>query len=69
MDLAKIISIVIGMLLWLLVAVLAFIAAMRSKALFREGAWEGGRDFVVLIPRVMIGVVGPAISPRSCRRT
>ena len=33
-------------------------AAMRSKALFREGAFEGGRDFFVLIPRVMIGVVG-----------
>ncbi len=31
---------------------------MRSKALFREGACEGGRDFVVLIPRVLIGVVG-----------
>ena len=58
MDLAHIISIVIGVLLWILVAVLAFMAAMRSKALFREGAFEGSRDFVVLIPRVMIGVVG-----------
>src|SRR5262249_12545331 len=33
-------------------------AAVRSKALCREGLWEGGRDFVVLIPRVLIGVVG-----------
>ena len=33
-------------------------AAVRSKALFREGMREGARDFVVLIPRVMIGVVG-----------
>jgi uncharacterized membrane protein YraQ (UPF0718 family) len=38
--------------------VLALAAAVRSKALFREGAWEGSRDFVVLIPRVLIGVVG-----------
>ena len=58
MDVIAIVSIVIAILLWLLVAVLAFVAAMRSKTLFREGAWEGSRDFVVLIPRVMIGVVG-----------
>ena len=58
MDVIAIVSIVVAILLWLLVAVLAFIAAMRSKALFREGAFEGGRDFLVLIPRVMIGVVG-----------
>ncbi|MPZ39423.1 MAG: hypothetical protein GEU95_15480 [Rhizobiales bacterium] len=58
MDVMMIISVVIAILLWLLVAVLAFIAAMRSKALFREGAFEGGRDFLVLIPRVMVGVVG-----------
>ena len=58
MDLAHIISLAIGLLLWLLVLLLAFMAAMRSNSLFREGAFEGGRDFVVLIPRVMIGVVG-----------
>jgi uncharacterized membrane protein YraQ (UPF0718 family) len=58
MDLVHIISIVIGILLWILVGVLAFTAAMRSKVLFREGAYEGARDFIVLIPRVMIGVVG-----------
>jgi hypothetical protein len=58
MDLTAIVSVVIGILLWLLVAVLAVMAAMRSKTLFREGAWEGSRDFVVLIPRVMVGVVG-----------
>ncbi len=58
MDVITIVSIVVGILLWLLVFVLAFMAAMRSKTLFREGAWEGSRDFVVLIPRVMVGVVG-----------
>jgi uncharacterized membrane protein YraQ (UPF0718 family) len=58
MDLTVIVSIVIAILLWLLVAALAFTAALRSKTLFREGAYEGGRDFIVLIPRVMIGVVG-----------
>ncbi len=37
---------------------LALTAAVRSKALFREGAKEGARDFVLLLPRIMIGVVG-----------
>ena len=58
MDLTHIISLVIGIILWMLVGTLAFVAAMRSKTLFREGAFEGGRDFIVLIPRVMVGVVG-----------
>jgi uncharacterized membrane protein YraQ (UPF0718 family) len=57
-DLITIVSIVVGVLLWLLVGTLALTAAIRSKALFREGAYEGGRDFVVLIPRVLIGVIG-----------
>jgi uncharacterized membrane protein YraQ (UPF0718 family) len=57
-DLVTIIGFVIGTILWSLVAALALTAAVRSKTLFREGAWEGARDFVVLIPRVLIGVVG-----------
>jgi uncharacterized membrane protein YraQ (UPF0718 family) len=57
-DLITVVSIVISILLWLLVGTLALTAAIRSKALFREGAYEGGRDFVVLIPRVLIGVIG-----------
>lgn len=50
--------IIINLLLWVLVAVLGLTAAVRSKALFREGASEGARDFVLLLPRIMIGVVG-----------
>jgi hypothetical protein len=49
---------IINILLWVMVAVLALTAAVRSKALFREGAKEGARDFVLLLPRIMIGVVG-----------
>jgi hypothetical protein len=52
------IGLIIGFILWGLVAVLALTAAVRSKTLCREGLWEGARDFVVLIPRVMVGVVG-----------
>ena len=58
MDVTTVIGIVVSALLWTLVAVLALTAAVRSKALCREGLWEGGRDFVVLIPRVLVGVVG-----------
>jgi hypothetical protein len=50
--------IIINLLLWVLVAALGLTAAVRSKALFREGASEGARDFVLLLPRIMIGVVG-----------
>jgi hypothetical protein len=52
------IFIIVNVLLWVLVAALGLTAAVRSKALFREGAAEGVRDFVVLLPRIMIGVVG-----------
>jgi hypothetical protein len=54
----RIVFILINIFLWVLVAVLALTAAVRSKALFREGATEGIRDFVMLLPRIMIGVVG-----------
>jgi hypothetical protein len=49
---------VVNLLLWVLVAALALTAAVRSKALFREGATEGARDFVMLLPRILVGVVG-----------
>jgi hypothetical protein len=54
----RITFIIINILLWVLVAVLALTAAVRSKALFREGATEGVRDFFLLLPRIVIGVVG-----------
>jgi hypothetical protein len=54
----RITFLIINVLLWVLVAALALTAAVRSKALFREGATEGVRDFVVLLPRILIGVVG-----------
>ena len=49
---------IVNLLLWVLVAGLALTAAVRSKALFREAATEGARDFIMLLPRIMIGVVG-----------
>lgn len=49
---------IVNLVLWVLVAALALTAAVRSKALFREGASEGVHDFIVLLPRILIGVVG-----------
>jgi uncharacterized membrane protein YraQ (UPF0718 family) len=54
----RIAFILINIFLWVLVAALALTAAVRSKALFREGATEGVRDFFMLLPRIIIGVVG-----------
>ena len=60
---------IVNILLWVLVAALGLTAAVRSKAQFREGAKEGARDFVLLLPRIMIGVVGSgyiaAIMPQN----
>jgi uncharacterized membrane protein YraQ (UPF0718 family) len=58
MEITTIIGILVNIVLWGLVAMLMLMAAVRSKTLCREGAWEGSRDFVVLLPRVAIGVVG-----------
>lgn len=45
-------------LLWLLVAGLALAAAVKGRILFREGAREGLGDFVRLLPKVLLGVIG-----------
>ena len=48
----------INILLWLVVGVLAFLAAMRGRVLLNDGAREGIIEFVKLLPRIGIGVVG-----------
>ena len=45
-------------LLWALVAGLALAAAVKGRILFREGAREGLGDFVRLIPKILLGVIG-----------
>jgi uncharacterized membrane protein YraQ (UPF0718 family) len=45
-------------LLWLLVGVLALMTAMRGRILFQEGVREGATDFVRLLPKILLGVVG-----------
>ncbi len=49
---------IVEALLWIMVAALALAAAVKGRILFRDGAREGTMDFVRLLPKVMIGVVG-----------
>ncbi|MBN8919999.1 MAG: hypothetical protein J0H62_04750, partial [Rhizobiales bacterium] len=44
--------------LWLIVLVLAFIAWMRSPAILKGGVKGGTVDFMRLLPRLVIGVIG-----------
>ena len=48
----------VNILLWLVVAVLAFITAMRGRVLFNAGAREGALEFLRLLPRIGAGVIG-----------
>lgn len=48
----------INILLWVVVAGLAFFAALRGRILLNDGLREGAIEFVRLLPRIAIGVVG-----------
>jgi uncharacterized membrane protein YraQ (UPF0718 family) len=48
----------VNLLLWVLVAVLAFIAGLRGGGLLPDGVREGLVEFARLSPRIVIGVVG-----------
>ena len=51
-------TIVIDIMLWLVVAALGFIAALRGRVLLNDGARDGAVEFIHLLPRIAIGVVG-----------
>ena len=51
-------TLAINILLWLVVGVLAFIAAMRGRVLLNDALRVGGLEFILLLPRIAIGVVG-----------
>jgi hypothetical protein len=51
-------TLAINLLLWLVVAGLALFAASRGRVLLNEGMREGAIEFVRLLPRIGIGVVG-----------
>ena len=51
-------TLAINILLWLVVAALAFFAAMRGRILLNDGARDGAIEFIKLLPRIGVGVVG-----------
>jgi hypothetical protein len=52
------VTLAIDVLLWLVVGSLALFAASRGRVLLNTGAREGLIEFVRLLPRIGIGVVG-----------
>src|SRR5512135_3893497 len=51
-------TLAINILLWLVVGVLALIAAMRWRVLLNDGARTGMMEFILLLPRIGVGVIG-----------
>lgn len=51
-------TLAINILLWLVVGALALLAALRGRILLNDGAREGVVEFIRLLPRIGIGVVG-----------
>jgi uncharacterized membrane protein YraQ (UPF0718 family) len=51
-------TLAINLMLWLIVGVLALLAALRGRVLLNSGARAGAVAFIHLLPRIAIGVVG-----------
>jgi hypothetical protein len=51
-------TLAINILLWLVVGVLAVIAATRGRVLLNDGARAGVMEFILLLPRIGVGVIG-----------
>jgi uncharacterized membrane protein YraQ (UPF0718 family) len=51
-------TLAINILLWLVVGGLALFAASRGRVLLNDGARDGVTEFIMLLPRIGIGVIG-----------
>ena len=51
-------TLAINLMLWLVVGVLALMVGLRGRTLFNDGARAGAVEFIHLLPRIAIGVVG-----------
>ncbi|HYC15906.1 MAG TPA: hypothetical protein VEC94_01755 [Pseudolabrys sp.] len=51
-------TLAINILLWSVVAVLACVAAVRGRVLLDQGSRAGAMEFILLLPRIGIGVIG-----------
>ena len=51
-------NLALGVMLWTVAAALALIASRRSRVLLHDGARNGATEFLFLLPRLTIGVIG-----------
>ncbi len=51
-------TLAVNLFLWMVVAVLGFMAAMRGRYFFRDNLRESVIEFARLIPRIALGVIG-----------
>ena len=51
-------TLAVNILLWLVVGALAFFAALRGRVLLNDGARDGAVEFILLLPRIAVGVIG-----------
>jgi len=51
-------TLAVNILLWLVVAALAFFTAMRGRVLLNDGVRTGLSEFLRLLPRIGAGVIG-----------
>ena len=51
-------TLAVNILLWLVVGILAVIAATRGRVLLDDGVRAGVMEFILLLPRIGVGVVG-----------
>lgn len=51
-------TLVIDILMWLVVGLLALLAALRGRILLHDGMRQGASEFIHLLPRIAIGVTG-----------
>lgn len=59
----------IDIMLWLLVGGLALAAGLRGRLLFNEGLRNGLVDFLHLLPRIGIGVIGSGFLAEALPKT
>jgi uncharacterized membrane protein YraQ (UPF0718 family) len=52
------VTLVIDLVLWMLVVVLVVATMQRSLALVHDGIYDGAVEFLRLLPRIVVGVVG-----------
>jgi hypothetical protein len=51
-------TLVVDILMWLVVGLLALLAALRGRILLHDGLRQGATEFIHLLPRIAIGVAG-----------